>query len=311
VSGRGFLLSAGALALVAASAPLYQRWRPPPAMAAATATPAPRPAAADRPGPKAARSPFFLGVVLATESVEVAARFAGRVKAVHVRMGDRVAAGDRLATLDTVALRQELAMAEAAADAQAAEAGRQRLAVSEAGQQLARSRALAGQEVAVISAEDLAAAEFREREADLGAAAAQARLAERRAHIARLRRQIAEGEIRAPFAGVVAARHVDTGATVAEGSPVMRLISADVPRVRFAVPHQGVAALKVGADVAVAVDGLATPRKARVEKIAPELDAAAMAVLVEARFIDQLPPAVAGRRAEVRAHGAEHVHANR
>ena len=91
----------------------------------------------------------------------------------------------------------------------------------------------------------------------------------------------------------------------------MRLISADVPRVRFAVPHQVVATLKVGAHVAVTVDGLATPLQARVEKIAPELDAAAMAVLVEARFVDQLPPAVAGRRAEVRAHGAEQVHANR
>jgi RND family efflux transporter MFP subunit len=308
MTGRGFLLSAGALALVAASGPLYQRWRSPPALAA---TAPPRPTAAPRPDPAAARAPFFLGVVLATQSVEVAARFAGRVKAVHVRMGDRVAPGDRLATLDTVALRQELAMAEAAAEAQAAEAGRQRLAVSEAGQQLARSRALAEQEVAAISAEDLAGAEFREQEADLGATAAQARLAERRAHLARLRRQIEEGEIRAPFAGVVAARHVDTGATVAEGSPVMRLISADVPRVRFAVPHQAVATLKVGAGLAVTVDGLAVPQKARVDKIAPELDAAAMAVLVEAGFIDQLPAAVSGRRAEVRVDGEGPVHANR
>jgi RND family efflux transporter MFP subunit len=308
VSGRGFLLSAGALALVAASGPLYQRWRSPPALAA---SPAPRPPPAERPGSTAAQRPAFLGVVLATESVEVAARFAGRVKAVHVRMGDRVAQGDRLATLDTVALRQELRMADAAAAAIASEADRQRLAVSEAGQQLARSRALAEREVAAISAEDLAASEFRERDAGLGASAAQARLAERRAHIARLRRQIAEGEIRAPFAGVVAARHVDTGATVAEGSPIMRLISADVPRVRFAVPHQLVATLKVGAQVAVTVEGLATPREARVEKIAPELDAAAMAVLVEARFVDQLPPAMAGRRADVRTHGAEQVHANR
>ncbi|WP_437908533.1 HlyD family efflux transporter periplasmic adaptor subunit [Sorangium sp. So ce327] len=56
----------------------------------------------------------FVGVLLSHRSVNLAARNDGRLRAVHVRLGDRVAAGDLLATLDLRTLRSDTAVAAAA-----------------------------------------------------------------------------------------------------------------------------------------------------------------------------------------------------
>ena len=63
--------------------------------------------------PGAPQKPGYLGVVVARESVDVAAEVAGRVESVVVRPGDRVERGDLVARLDRRELAQGLAMAEA------------------------------------------------------------------------------------------------------------------------------------------------------------------------------------------------------
>src|SRR5689334_18783715 len=64
-----------------------------PATAAQASTPPPSPAPTERQG--------WIGVVVTRESVDVTAESQGRLRAVHVSIGDRVRRGDAIATLDT------------------------------------------------------------------------------------------------------------------------------------------------------------------------------------------------------------------
>ncbi|WP_287370999.1 biotin/lipoyl-binding protein [Oceanithermus sp.] len=208
--------------------------------------------------------------------VRVAARTGGKVTAVPVREGDRVARGDVLVRLDERdprdRLRQaQLALEQARLNRVAAErrladqeaqltrqlqAARQNLANAEKRLDEARALLPLGG-VAPVEVDQLAAAV-----AQAAANAAAAEAAYRRwqrskdEDLAQLRLQVEQAQvavdqartaledtrITAPFAGRVAARFVDAGAFVGPGSPVVQLVAG--PRnVVFKLPPDEVARL--------------------------------------------------------------------
>ena len=160
--------------------------------------------------------------VKAAEEVTLAARIPGRVSAFPVREGQAVAAGAVLVRFDAPEARRALEAARA--DEQAAT-----VAAANAAKQRARVESLftAG----VVSRSDVEAAET----GDRGAAA---RLAQ-----AIAAREIAESafEVRAPFAGVLVRRHVDRGADVQAGLPLVDLRSPSGAEVVAAVPEAAAA----------------------------------------------------------------------
>jgi RND family efflux transporter MFP subunit len=245
----------------------------------------------------------FVGVVLSGETVEVAARVDGRVESVDVRIGDHVAQGRRLAAIDRRALVRELTTLRAGADALAAETDRSGVGLEEADTRLAHRRSAAALPIPAVSGEDLASAQYREREAAAALRVAEARLAERRGQIAQTQQQLDDTDVRAPFDGVVAARYVDPGATVLRGASLVRLVSTGAPRVRFAVPEGAVDAVRPGTRVSVAVDGVLQSLEAEVEKVAPEVETASRMIFVEASFSrpldEQAKSALVGRIAHV------------
>jgi RND family efflux transporter MFP subunit len=226
----------------------------------------------------------MLGVVLARQQVDVAARSEGRLEAVLCRLGDRVEKDSVLATVDTRSVKRELAIAEAQRRVANAELGGADLELAESRERLEKRRLQHAEKV--ISGDEMATAEFREKKAaGPGLQIAQARLSERRARVEQLQQELADAEIRAPFAGTVAVRYVDTGAAVTRGTPIVRLIGTADLRVRFAVPEERAAMLKVAMPLQIHVDGFATPYQGEVEKIAPEVEAASRMIFAEAKFI--------------------------
>lgn len=209
----------------------------------------------------------WFGVVLAGDSVDIAAKSDARILAVRVAPGAHVKAGAVLVTLDRHLLQQRLSVARAE--------------LAEANERYARRQPLARAD-ATISKEELSLSRMQ--------------VLEQRARVAELAQALADADVRAPFDGTVAARFVDGGALTAAGRPLLRLLSDAVPRVRFAVPPADAATLAPGAAVAVRVDGVAAPVRATVESVAPEIDSAARLVFVLARL--DVP---AARRGEVRA----------
>jgi RND family efflux transporter MFP subunit len=238
----------------------------------------------------AAAEDRFLGVILARESVDVAARHEGRITAVHVRIGDSVPQGGHIASLDVRTLGLDLDMA--AADLRVAQAERDKAGVelAQAEERLERKQKLSAE--ALVSGEELSTAQYQKKLAEVRVAVTEAELSRKRARIEQLRQTRQDADIRAPFAGVVAGRFVDPGANVTPETSIVRLNSMAEPFVRFAVPEPKRARLRAGLRVVVEVgEGAAEGSVAAgssvhgtIEKIAPEVDAASRMVLVEAKL---------------------------
>lgn len=225
-----------------------------------------------------------VGVIFPRESVDVSPKAAGRLRAVHVHLGERVSRGKVLASLDTTTLRSELAIARATVRGAAAQEKRAAIEVEQATRKLEHSRILAGERVRAISSEDLARAGADAQLARSALDAARARTAEQRAQVARLRTEVGTAEIQAPFDGVVAARYADAGAFVGAGSPVLRIVRGDELWVRFAVSEDRLDRVAVGRQVDVVVPATGGRASATVQHIAPEVDSAARMFFVEARI---------------------------
>jgi RND family efflux transporter MFP subunit len=234
---------------------------------------------------------------LDAETADVAAFFAGRVQAVAVRVGDAVQAGAVLAELDPIDAREQIAEAQAQARAAVAEEKRAKVEHAAAAAEVARMEPLFAK--GVIS--ELELDNQRARAAALAAAAdaAAARGGEARARVEVLNTRVEQSRVRAPFAGRVAARHVDPGATVSAGAPLVRVVATGPLWVRFQVPEEDVATVERGARLRVVTGAPRTPTAApagaedadpgigvaaEVTGVAGEVDRQRRVVTVEARL---------------------------
>ncbi len=156
--------------------------------------------------------------VKAAEEATLTARSGGRISAFPVREGQTVAEGTLLVRFDAPVAR--LALAAARADEQAA-----RVTATYAQRQHVRMESLFAAGVVAQSERENSEA------ADRGAAA---RLAQ-----ATAAREGVESsfEVRAPFAGVLVRRHVDVGADLQAGSPLVDLRSPSGAEIVTAVPE--------------------------------------------------------------------------
>lgn len=177
----------------------------------------------------------LVGSLQAVERVALAAEEAGRLLAVLVDSGDRVAAGDAIARIDPQRL--DAAIAEAQARIAAGKA-----AVALAAESLARAEADAealGQAAAKQAASAVEARRARNAvaEAEATKAVREAEVAAAEARLDELRVRHDDLEIRAPFAGQVVRRHRDAGAWVTPGEAVVDLIANSL-EVTVAVPER-------------------------------------------------------------------------
>ena len=220
----------------------------------------------------------WVGVVLPLEAVDVAAQSAGRLEQVAVRAGQAVEAAALLARIDSRNALQERRIAEA------------ELQVADA--ELARATARHRQETSryerrstsaeLWSEEELSSMEVEARAAAADRSAAEARVARARAAVEQWRQVVEQSEIRAPFAGRVAVRYLDSGAIVAPGTEIVRLVSGEALLVRFAVPPEEIAGLRIGAEVEVLDPDGEPVGRARVQHVAPEIDLASQRIFAEA-----------------------------
>lgn len=242
----------------------------------------------------------WVGVVVAGQTVEIAATATATVDEIRVRAGDTVRAGDVLATLDGRLDREELAAAEAALRAAGADLERARLAEGEQRERHARRVAHAD----LVSREDLAASEAAADRAGAERRVAEARGEQERARLRLLQTRARQSILRAPFAGRVAARHLEPGARVTAGTPVVRLASAGAPLVRFAVPEPVARGLRPGTPVETVIEGSPERHAARVRVVAPEVDVPSQSIFVEAE-LSEAAALVPGQGARVRiaVHG--------
>jgi membrane fusion protein, multidrug efflux system len=180
------------------------------------------------------------GTLRPRAQVLVVAEVGARLLRVAQDEGARVADGELLAVLDETDYRLAHDRARAA------------LAVAEAN----RAHALAERERADNLLKTGGITDKDHLTAQVGLQVAEAALAQAKAETAIAAQQQSRAQLRAPFAGRVAKRHVDRGAMLAVGTPVFTVVDDAVLEFRAPVPSTDFARVKVGAPVQVTVDAL-------------------------------------------------------
>jgi len=207
------------------------------------------------------------GRFVARKAGPIAAQSRGAVTEMRVAVGDRVARGDVLAVLDTDRLAAEVDRRRATVGYRQAQLEGAEARLQQANQEYTRMQRLRKSAAFNLSRLD-----------DLANAALQARLqiAEFTAVLETAKAEMTVAEldlerahIRAPFAGVVSRRYIQTGAYVADGAPVIDLIDDSSLEIEADVPATRIAGLETGLAVAVELDGR-PPEQARVRAVVPE-----------------------------------------
>jgi RND family efflux transporter MFP subunit len=235
------------------------------------------------------------GNIQAVTEAPVLARATGYIKKRYVDIGDRVAAGQVLADVEAPELGQQIRQAKAAIDqaqqtVQQAEAA---LVQGRANANLAkvtrdRYQVLFTQKVISRQEQDTYQAQFEAQEANLqvlekaiGAAKSNAAAAE--ANLARLNELLAYQTVRAPFAGVITVRNVDTGALVNEGNTLLfRIAQTDRLRTYVNVPQADAESVRVGQRASLVIPDLNGRKfEGTVARTANALDPSSRTLLVE------------------------------
>jgi RND family efflux transporter MFP subunit len=182
-----------------------------------------------------------VGAAEAVERATVSTKLMGSVIQVLVKEGDRVERGAVLARIDArdvQAKRTQVDAGIAAAEAM----------YQDAVTQANRFRALYA---------DSAATRYQLDQVETGLARAESGLRSARASRDELDAVGAYAEVRAPFAGVVTARHVDPGAFAAPGAPIAEIQDLSRLRASVSVPPTVGMAIRRGEKLSVDVEGRA------------------------------------------------------
>lgn len=175
-----------------------------------------------------ARGREWDGVVEAVQQAALTAQTAGRVTVVNVDVNDRVGKGDVLLRL--TAVEQQAGANTARAQLRAADA-----AANEAAANYRRYAALGADQYVSRAQIDQAKAAR-----DSAAAARDAA----RAQLAQAGQQTQYTVIRAPFAGIVSARQVEPGESVAPGQPLVTVYAPGELRIEVQVPQSDAVAIR-------------------------------------------------------------------
>jgi RND family efflux transporter MFP subunit len=191
------------------------------------------------------------GSVRAVQRATLAAKVMGPIARLPIALGQEVAAGDLLV---------EIAAPEVAARLEQA-----RAQVSLTERELARDRALATRGVA--PPEQVRALEDR-----LAIHAAQLREAET---------MLGYTQLRAPFAGVIARKHVDAGDLATPGQPLLELDGTGAFEIEVAVPDSLVGPLAVGRTLGVTVPATGRRFTAPIAELSASADSASRTVTLK------------------------------
>lgn len=199
------------------------------------------------------------GKLAPTNQVTVGSQLSGLVTRVIVDVNDRVTAGQPLALIDPEQIDEQIRAGEAQQRANQAQVGQAQATVAEANAQLARLeevyRLSNGR---VPSATELQTGRANAQRAVAALRVAQANVAAARAQLAQSQTQRARAIIRSPVSGVVLARQVDPGQTVAASfnTPTLFVIAEDLTQMKLevAIDEADVGAVQLGQRATFTVD---------------------------------------------------------
>ena len=248
-----------------------------------------------------AKSSLMLpGDIQAVTEAPVLARASGYIKKRYADIGDRVAAGQPLVEIEAPELDQQIRQAKAAVDqanaaVEQAQASLQQGAATENLLKINadRNQKLADKNIVSRQDNDTSRLQYAAQQATVEAlakavSAARSSADAAQANLARLIDMQEYLTVRAPFAGVITVRNVDTGALVNEGATLLfRIAQTERLRIYLNVPQSSAAAIHAGQPATVTIPDL-PGRKFRgsVARTADSFDPASRTLLTEVQVLE-------------------------
>jgi RND family efflux transporter MFP subunit len=201
--------------------------------------------------------PNISGELRAEREATVRAELGGSVIQVSVEQGQAVRKGQLLGRIEAQTLgdaRQSAVSAVRSAENQLAVAQRE----AERAQQLVTAGALAPRDLDV---------------ARNNVTSAEAQVADARARLVNVEKQLSDAILRAPIAGIVSKRPVNAGDVVTVGTELFTIIDPSSMRLEASVPSDSISVLRVGATVEFEVRGYDQKFQGVIERVAPQADA--------------------------------------
>jgi HlyD family secretion protein len=182
-----------------------------------------------------ARRIVTTGTIQPLTTVEVGSQLSGTIQALGADYNSTVRAGQVLARIDPATYDADLREAQGALALAQADADGARTTVMDAGTKLARAEVLAQRQL--IPRADLDAAEAAKQSADAALLAAEARVEQAKRATEQANTNLDHTVIRSPIDGIVIARSIEIGQTVAATlqSPRLFLVATDFKRVHLQV----------------------------------------------------------------------------
>jgi RND family efflux transporter MFP subunit len=224
-----------------------------------------------------------IGAVEAFENVQITARVAGVLERMHFKEGDTVKEGALLAEVEPQ--RYQLAVASAQASLERAAAAR-----SEAEREVERFQKLAAEGVST-------SAEVNTWQTKLTTARAQE--SETRAALGVASLNLRDARIKAPLAGSIQSRSVQTGQYVQAGTVIATLIRRDPLLLRFKVTEAEAGRLRVGMNADFTVSGSSKKNAAKITFVAGSAEPSSRMVPVVGEVVED-PELRPGAFAEVK-----------
>lgn len=178
----------------------------------------------------------FIGRFVSPEGGDIAATVAGPVQRVDVSVGDTVQVNDRIAQIDDTQFKLEVDLSHAKWQAEKAALSLARNQYKQAMLNLNRQRALEGSPgYSTALVQDLELASI---SANRDITIAKAKLKEAENHLKLKELNLKRTSVIAPFSGFITIKHVQPGAYVTVGEPIVKLQSIETIEVEVEVPGQ-------------------------------------------------------------------------
>jgi HlyD family secretion protein len=173
------------------------------------------------------------GTLEAVTTVQVGSQVSGSIRSLSADFNSIVRKGQELARLDPALFQSAIEQARASLIRAEADRDRLKVALADATSKLTRARELGERQL--IPASDLDAADVNQRLAAAQVRSAEAQVTQARAALSQAEVNLAKTVIASPIDGIVVARNVDVGQTVAASlqAPTLFVIAADLRQMQL------------------------------------------------------------------------------
>jgi RND family efflux transporter MFP subunit len=221
-----------------------------------------------------------VGNLIGEATVDVSPRASGRIEAVFVKLGDRVAKGQPVAKMDDRDLREQVAQIEANLDVNTAT-----LTQRESDLQVAKStldRLQATYDLGIASKQQLEDAQARHNSALAAVTVSKAQISQTRSRVDELKLNLSLTTILSPVDGFVGQRNLDPGAFAGTSTPILSVVDISTVRLVANLVEKDFRRIRPGVEATVEVDAFPGEQFAgQVSRVAPIFDPATRTAAME------------------------------